>query len=518
MQSYAEKGQSRKISSPFSGAVLVAKNGEIVFQKAYGFSNRIEKIENAVGTRFPIASITKQFTAMLVMQHVESGLLSLGDVISKHLDNFPAEYGDRISIHQLLSHTSGLPHYEGLIEIGVDEESFSTSVYTPDELADLVGKTHLLYQPGEGYAYSSLGYIILGSILEEVSGKSFSELLKFHITEPLKLHDTGFANNSFIKDSVAIGYRYVESEGIEWLFQKYGGTITPAPFRDQSNKYSTGGMHSTVGDLFRWSEAIRNGSLLSESNMKKMLSPNRDGYCYGWLHNWNDLIERNTSLRMITHGGALSGYRSSISLFDDGTTIIFLSNISPIRDQEFIYQLHRVANGLTKQHGLSGYPEWNSLEVFQENGGLKALDAYFSRLSDLCGYQVLPSDRSMMGIIFIHQDAGDTAGANLVMDRFFARKSLRPFFVNKMGYYFLEDNYLDLALRCFQKNALERPHAANSWDSLGDYYMAIENYSEALQNYSKAVEIAKVNGDVLFDLYQKNLQLARQKTTMPVVK
>jgi len=139
MTTYAENGR-QKISSPFSGAVLVSRNGEIIFKKAYGLNNRELNNPNTIDTKFPIGSITKQFTAMLIMQMVEEGKLSLNDSVSKHIPYFPKEFGDKLTIHQLLSNTSGLPHYEGIVRNGVRFNTFASTRYSPKELALLIGK------------------------------------------------------------------------------------------------------------------------------------------------------------------------------------------------------------------------------------------------------------------------------------------------------------------------------------------------------------------------------------------
>jgi len=505
MENYAQQGQNNKISSPFSGAVLVAKNGAVVFENAYGYLNREGEQPNTIHTRFPIASVTKQFTAMLVLQFVEEGKIHLADRVDKHLTYLDSSETGSLTIHQLLSHSSGLPHYEGFEELGLDEATFSSSSYTPRELVMLVDKTKLLFKPGEDASYSSLGYMLLGTILEKISGQTYAELIQKRIAEPLGLKNTGYADNEFARDSLAKGYTYLEAEGIDWLYKKYGGYIEPAPFRDQSSKYSTGGMHSTVRELFVWSEAIRHNRLLSETYSRLLYKANLGGFAYGWIRNWDDLIERNTHVQMINHGGALRGYRSSITLFDDGTTIIFQCNISPIKHQELVHQLYLMTHGIETPEGLSGYPEWNSAAEFERNGGLKALDAYFTELSRLCGYEVLPSDRSMMGILFVYLDAGMYQKAETVMQRLLGRKSISPQFVNSMGYYLLREGYVEEAMICFKRNAEERSHAANSWDSLGDGYKASGDMTRAVESYKKAVRIAELNNDPAVGLYRKNL-------------
>ncbi|WP_160114783.1 serine hydrolase domain-containing protein [Aquimarina sp. AU474] len=511
MSSYESSGQRKKIKSPFSGAVLVAKDGKVLFKKAYGHASKETKAPNTIETKFSIASVTKQFTAMLIMQMIEKGKLNLTDSISKHLPYFSKDLGDQITIHQLLSHTSGLPHYEGLEKIGIRASSFFSTQYTPKSFAKLIGNTKLIHTPGTSYHYSSLGYILLGAILEETSRQTYNELLQKSIVQPLGLKNTGFESNDFIANQVAQGYNFRELEGFDWLITKQGGKFNTAPFRDQSNKYSTGGMHSTVEDLFIWSEAIRNNTILSKELTAKMLTPNKDGYCYGWMRNWDDLIERNTNVRMYTHGGTLPGFNSSITLFDDGTTIIFLANVHPLKDKEIIHQIYLTTHGLEDKYRLDGYPDRGSLSNFESQGGIKALNTYFSKLSKLCGYKVLPSTNSITGIMYLYIKNEQQVKADSLKNVFFTDFNPRESDLNRAGYDFLQINQCEFALEFFHENVKKSPNSANAWDSLGEGYMICKKYHEAVESYKKAVEIAQNKNSQHLDVYKTNLSKAIKK-------
>lgn len=509
MQEYTENGR-KKISSPFNGVILVAKKGKITFKKAYGLKDREQNIPNIVDTKFPIGSVTKQFTAMLVMQLVEEGTIKLEDSVSTHLSYFPKELGNKITIHQLLSHTSGLPHYEGILRTGITQDAFISTAYTPRELAILVGKVKLAYEPGTTFYYSSLGYMLLGAILEEVSKKSFSELLETKITKPLGLKNTGYETNEFIKNETAKGYSFIEDETFRMIFMKYGGNFNNVPFRDQSNIYATGGIHSTVDDLFIWSEAIRTNKLLSAAYTKKMLTPNKHGYCYGWIRNWDDLIERNTKIKMYTHGGALHGHRSSINIFDDGTTIIFLSNVSPIKDREIIHQLYLTAHGLEDVYKMKGYPDRSSLDEFKKHGGIKALNSYFEKLSELCGYKVLPSETSVGHIMYLYYQNGNQRIADSLKQSFLKNYNPTENSINRLGYKFLDDN-CELAIEFFKENTKRYPNSPNVWDSLGEGFLVCESYKEAITCYSKAIELGEKTNHHSVKLFKENLQHAKNK-------
>ena len=508
MENYAES--ARKIKSPFMGTVLIAKDQKLVFKEAYGFSDREQEIRNTVDTKFPVGSITKQFTAMLVMQLVQSGDIGLEDTLSNYLDYLPESFTDQFTIHQLLSHTSGLPHYEGIFNNGIDPNEFAATYYSPRDLAKLVSNVELLSEPGTSYHYSSLGYMLLGVVLEEVTGLSYAQLLKERITQPLGLKNTGYASNDFIQNETAKGYAFVEDETFTWLFKKYGGDFENVKFRDQSNTYSTGGIHSTVEDLYKWSEAIRNHILLNRELTAKMLTPNMEGYCYGWIKNWDDLIERNTTVRMITHGGALFGHRSSITLYDDGTTIIFLSNVSPIKDMELVHKLYLAAHQIPDTLRLKGYPDRSSLSVFERAGGIGAFNRYFNTLSNLSGYRVLPSQGSIAHLMQLYGEAGDFERVDSIKQVFYKDYNPSESTINRIAYGLLEEN-CDLALEFFRENTDRNPNSPNAWDSLGEGLQECSNGPEAIEYFEKAVTLARSQGDPSLELYEKNLSKAQKE-------
>ncbi|MFD2561461.1 serine hydrolase [Aquimarina rubra] len=509
MTAYSENGR-HKIGSPFNGAVLVAKNGEIVFKKAYGLNNRELDIPNTLETKFPIGSVTKQFTAMLVMQMAEEGKLNLNDSVSKHLSYLPKEFGDKITIHQLLSNTSGLPHYEGITKNGIKFNTFAATKYSPKELALLISKVKLSYEPGTTFYYSSLGYILLGTILEEVSGKSFAELLETKITKPLGLKNTGFASNEFIKNETAKGYKFVEDETIKMIFMKYGGDFHEVPFRDQSNTYTTGGMHSNVEDLFIWSEAVKSYRLLSKEYTDKMLTPNKQGYCYGWIRNWDDLIERNTKAKLFSHSGSTFGHVASINLFDDGTTIIYTTNVNTIKNQEIVHQLYLSAHQLEDNYRIEGYPDRGSLAEFEKDGGVKALNRYFEKLSELCGYEVLPSDTSIGHIMYLYYENGNQKTGDSIKQSFFEKYHPTESSINRLGYNLL-DNNCNLAIEFFKENTVLYSKSPNVWDSLGEGFLKCENYEEAVTSFTKAVAIGKKINHHNLEIFKDNLQIAKNE-------
>ncbi|WP_298425265.1 serine hydrolase [uncultured Kordia sp.] len=507
MNDYAENGR-KELGSPFTGTVLVAKNDEILFTGAYGLKDRAKNIPNKIETKFSIGSLTKQFTAMLVMQMVEEGILKLNDSVSTHLEYLPKTFAENITIHQLLSHTSGLPHYTGLATIGMNSRTFTSTFYTPKELAIFISKMKLIDTPGKSAHYSSFGYMLLGAILEEVSGKSFSELLKEKITKPLGLINTGFASNKFIKKEIAKGYIFNEDKTYKMLFIKHGGHFQEAPDRDQSNIYTAGGMHSTVKDLFIWSKAIKNNTLLSEKTTKKMLTPVKQGFAYGWVRNWDDIIERNTQAKLYSHTGSTFGHASVISLFDDGTTIIFTSNVNRIKAQKIVHRLYLTANQLEDKYRLEGYPDRGSLTEFEREGGIKALNTYFNKLSNLCGYDIKPSNGSLQQIMSLYYKNGNNQKGDSIRKAYMESHDPSRNDMNQLGYRIFKFNY-QKAAEIFKEATEKFPNSPNLWDSLGESYLKCKAYEKAVRSFGKAVKLATKNNDSRLKFFQKNLEKAQ---------
>ncbi|WP_339614735.1 serine hydrolase [uncultured Winogradskyella sp.] len=511
MESYKDPGMKIKIRSPFSGTVLVAKKGEVIFEEAYGEADRVINTPNTINTKFGIGSVTKQFTAMLIMQLVEENTIKLQDTIGKYLPYLPKEKANHITIHQLLSHTSGLSHYNSLREVGVSLKDFGNTSYSPKALAKLIGRTDLVNKPGTTFYYSSFGYDLLGAILEEVSGKTFSELLNTSIIKPLGLKNTGYGTNEYNSNKLAKGYSYQEVYGLDWWTSEHGGKTIEVPFRDQSTAYTAGGMYSTVKDLFIWSEALKSNTLLSPELTKIMLTPNKHGHCYGWVRNWDDIIEKNINVRLYGHGGALAGNSAFIALYDDETTIIYLSNRSNLKAEEILHQIHLRANNLKDEYKLKGYPNRSSYKKFEKSGGMIALQDYFNRLSEYSGYSVNPSNSTMRGVMKIHLEAKKTKVADSLKIVFFNSYNPDERTLNEFGYDFLNSDTPEYALEFFKENTLKFPNSSNAWDSLGEAYLTYRNYEKAVSSYQKAVNIGEKASHKSLKTYKKNLQKAENK-------
>lgn len=308
----------------FNGNVLIAEKGKIVYQKSFGYADYDSKEMLNDSSVFNLASVNKQFTAMGILILMENGGLKLTDSL-RHF--FPELPYNGITIHQLLTHTSGLPDY---LRNLIPRRDFTKVVFNNDMIAFLVNeKPSVYFAPGEKFDYSNTGYVLLGSIIEKVSGKPYSDFLAENIFRPLGMSHThvykiigssekkisGYANGFEFSDSLN---KYTLPESLpdyKWLCNLDGTT---------GNK----GVSTTTGDLFKWDRALRENILLSEEMIRKMDSPyslvdtlNKTFYGYGVM------VGKDELGTFIMHGGAAPGIRNYfINYTDQDRTIIVLSN------------------------------------------------------------------------------------------------------------------------------------------------------------------------------------------------
>lgn len=311
----------------FSGAVLVARRGEILLSRGYLYANWELESPNTPQTKFRIASLTKAFTAAAILQLQEQGKLSVRDPICKHLESCPSAGQDtggqagrweKITIHNLLTHTSGIPEYTtlpGALEGANQRRSHN-------ELIATFQNEPLLFPPGERYSYSNSNYVLLGAIVEAVSHNNLADYLSRHILIPLGMEDSGVDRQGSVLKQRAAGYNIV------------GRTFVNAFYIDISNTFAAGDMYSTIEDLYRWDQALYSDLVLSSQSREAMFtsyipldspadsSADRGDYGYGWE------IGEFAGHRMFSHEGSLPGFHTLFERFpDDYATIIILSNI-----------------------------------------------------------------------------------------------------------------------------------------------------------------------------------------------
>ena len=299
----------------FSGSILVAKEGQVLISKGYGMANLELDVPNTPQTKFRIGSITKQFTAMAILQLQQQGKLNVQDPICQYIRDCPQAW-QPITIHHLLTHTSGIKDYTSFPNFS----DFGKQSMSPIELIELFRDLPLEFTPGESWNYSNSGYILLGYIIEAVSGEPYGIFLLKNIFIPLQMEDTGYDNNHTILKNRADGY--------------FSSTAN-ADYFDQSVAYAAGGLYSTVEDLFRWDQALYTDVLIPQALRVEMFTPFSpipvspsdaipDGdisYGYGWR------IGTQLGHPWTFHTGTGYGFHNLINRYpDDKVFIVLLGN------------------------------------------------------------------------------------------------------------------------------------------------------------------------------------------------
>ena len=285
----------------YDGAVLVARDGQVILSQGYGFADREKKIPNTPQTKFRIASITKQFTAMAILLLQEQGKLNVDDSICSYITNCQ-EIFEPVKIRHLLSQSAGIPNNTAY---SVPGDQMVSKFATP------------FFPPGEQFKYQDVTYNLAGRIIETVSGQSYASFLKQNIFEPLGMSNSGV--HDMKQTDLAKGYTNAE------------GDIALQPVYT----FAEGSVYSTVEDMYRWDQALHTDKLLPHSSLKAMFTSQMtvpDGEYYGfdgstgWSYGFGWFIAPK-ELGYVLHGGMLPGYRAEIRHYiDDNTVIILLTN------------------------------------------------------------------------------------------------------------------------------------------------------------------------------------------------
>jgi CubicO group peptidase (beta-lactamase class C family) len=290
----------------FNGSVLIAWKGRVVLKKSYGMANETIGLPNTPQTKFFIGSITKQFTATAILILEERGLVDLNRPVSTYLPDFKHPYADKITIHHLLTHSSGLPNYTDKMEIYLKR----MYPFNPDELLNAIQNEKLLFEPGTDFLYSNTGYILLGAIIERVSGQSYEAFLHKEIFRPLGMLNTGYGRREAAHPDRADGYTLGESGHLE--------SAVPIEF---SFLHSAGALYSTVEDMLKWDKALLMGTILSPESIKKMIGPYMGNYGYGWF------VQSRFGYVNTYHDGLIDGFNTIISRWPEvGLCIVVFSN------------------------------------------------------------------------------------------------------------------------------------------------------------------------------------------------
>lgn len=291
----------------FSGAVLVAVKGEIIYKNTVGFANLEDSIPITLDTKFRIASFTKPFTAMLILQLVEDGKLGLDGKLLDYLPEFPHEKGKDITIHQLLTHTAGITG-EWRIPNLIDIEK---EYYTRERLLECIAERDLVFEPGKGREYSNFGYALLGLVIEEVSGKSYNELLQEKICKPAGMKNTLEDITAQPIENRAIGYTSDYITGWE-----------KASFLDMSFCIGAGQLISTIEDLYLFDQALYSNKLLTDESKNLFFDK------YGWFSMKYPCGNGLKKIKSFSLDGSINGFQSHTHrIKKDSVFIVTLRNV-----------------------------------------------------------------------------------------------------------------------------------------------------------------------------------------------
>jgi len=307
----------------FMGSVLVARGNDILLNKGYGFANLEWDIPDSPSTKFRLGSITKQFTAASVLLLEERGKLGVNDPVKKYMPDAPAAW-DKITIFNLLTHTSGIPSFTSF----PDYASLEPFPATPEQLVARFRDKPLDFQPGEKWSYSNSGYVLLGYLIERISGESYEHFVQENIFTPLGMKDSGYDSNSAIIPRRAAGYT-----------PSANGPIN-ASFVHMSIPFSAGALYSTTEDLLRWEQGLFGGKLLSPASLQKMTTPFKSDYAFG-LH-----VQMENGRKLIDHGGGIEGFNTHMAYYpDEKLVVIVLGNINSAATDDIAVKLGAVAHG-----------------------------------------------------------------------------------------------------------------------------------------------------------------------------
>ncbi len=437
LKNYYDYGQ-------FNGSVLVAEKGKVVYTKGFGMANMERAIPNQPDTKFRIGSVTKQFTAALILQLVAEGKIKLDGKLSEYLPDYRQDTGSKVTVHQLLNHTSGIPSYTSQANFFAD---VSRNPYSVADFVKKYASGELEFEPGSKFAYNNSGYFLLGAIVEKVAGKSYETVLKERIFEPLGMKNSGYDNHAPLLQKRASGY------------EKIPDGYVNAAYLDMSLPYAAGSLYSTVEDLYKWDQALYENKILSADSKKLMFTPGLSNYGYGFLIADVPIGKTDQKAKVIQHGGGINGFNSLLTrLVDRQQTIILLDNVG----------LGRYHGNITKSviSILNGQPVDAPKKSLAETLTKTAREK--DAAAAVAEYRKLKTENAAV------YDFSETE-------------------LNTVGYQLLGMKRAKDAIEIFKLNVEMFPKSANPYDSLGEAYLADNQKELAIANYKKAVELDPKN-------------------------
>ena len=309
----------------FSGSVLVARDGEILLDRGYGFANREWSVPNDGDTKFRLGSVTKQFTAVAVMILHERGLVDLDAPVKTYLPDAPTAW-DAVTVRHLLTHTAGLPNFTDFDDYG-PAKSLPATI---DSLTARFRDRPLDFQPGEDWAYSNSGYILLTAVVEKAAGMAYADFVTQTLFQPLGMSDSGYDSHAAILPHRASGYTPT-ARG-----------IVNADYVDMSIPQGAGALYSTTHDLLKWEQGLFGGRLLRPESLTLLTTPVRNQYAFGLV------VAEAGGNTTVSHSGGIEGFNTYMA-YDPARrmTVIVLGNLNGPGPDQLGGSLLALARGQT---------------------------------------------------------------------------------------------------------------------------------------------------------------------------
>jgi CubicO group peptidase (beta-lactamase class C family) len=426
----------------FNGSVLVSDQGKVIYKKGFGMANMEWDIPNQPNTKHRLGSITKQFTAMLILQLVAEGKLDLQAPITTYLPDYSKASGDIITTHHLLTHSSGIPNYTAFPKFMEDE---SRNPYTPEEFVKTFSDKALDFKPGEKFSYSNSGYFLLGVLIEKLAGKSYEQMLQDKIFIPLSMKDSGYDNHGDILKNRATGY------------EKQGGDYVNSSYLDMSIPYAAGSIYSTVEDLYKWDQALYTTSILPKEYMTMYFKPHISGYdnlhyAYGWIVGYAKIGKSTDSIYAMGHGGGINGFNTNISRTTSNNSLVVLLNNT---DRAPLNDMTKAILGIMhgKKYDMPKKSVADAVLAIIEAKGIDAGLSHYNSIKESEDYSLSENE------------------------------------MNTIGYQLMESDKVEEANKVFQLIIKEFPISSNAYDSFGESLMKLGKNDLAIKNYRKSVAL-----------------------------
>ena len=426
------------VTNGFSGAVLIAEQGEVRFKQGYGKVDRKETVTISADTLFDIGSVSKQFTAAAVMHLVQEGKLTTNMSLSEFFDDVPQDK-QAITLHQLLTHSAGVAN-------GMGEGDFSH--VSTDAFFNRLFALPLYFAPGEGYAYSNAGYSILARVIELTSGMPYEAYIQQALFEPAGMHHTGYLKPLLTELPAAVGYLYGEAETGSTRDQYFEDGAIAWPLK------GNGGILSTMNDMYLWAQALQNDSVLAAKYRNRLFQPhvaeNEEGtshYGYGWA-----VMTTPRETPFIGHNGSNGTYYFDFRWFpDEQTLILFASNALVESTMALPYYIEQF--------------------LFES----EPLPAFESGLT---------SDIVRLSL----QTSGAPEHKKAQVQKTFASVIDEKRTLNRAGLRLMDQGFYNDAIALLLLNVELYGDDGNLWDSLGEAYYVSQHYEQAKQAFNQAIK------------------------------